>query len=283
LNNVVGTATSGTVSAGAASASFTLGPSVNAGNYAIATSYSGSTDFKTSSSIASATLSVTKATTTLAVVSSLNPSVLNQPVTFTATATPQIAGTPTGTVTFVDTTTNTSLGMGTSIGSGKWTLTTSAIPVNANLITATYGGDMNFTGSSGSMTQTVRYAAGGVCNGDAGHQILQPINADGTSVFNGKSTSPAKFRVCDANGVSIGAPGVVTSFRLVGIMVGLTTNGVDEAVVSTNPDMAFRWDPTAQQLIFNINNKSLGPANQTYYFMITLNDGSTIPFNYGLK
>jgi len=282
LNNVVGTVTSGTVTAGAASASFTLGPSVNAGNYAIATSYSGSTDFKSSSSIASATLSVTKATTTLAVVSSLNPSVLNQPVTFTATVTPQIAGTPTGTVTFVDTTTNTSLGTGTSIGSGKWTLTTSAIPVNANLITATYGGDMNFTGSSGSTTQTVQYAVGGVCNGDAGHQILQPINVDGTSVFNSKSTSPAKFRVCDANGVSIGAAGAVKTFVLYQTISGTVTNTVNESVDSTTPDNNFRWDPTAQQWIFNINNKALW-ANQTYIFLITLNDGSTISFRYGLR
>jgi hypothetical protein len=208
LNNILGTATSGAVSAGAASASFTLGPSINAGNYSIATSYSGSTDFKASSSVSSATLAVTKATTTLGVVSSLNPSTLNQAVTFTATVTPQIAGTATGSVTFVDATTNMSLGTGT------------AIPVNANLITATYGGDENFTGSSASVTQTVQYAVGGLCGGDAGHQILQPINVDGTSVFNGKSTSPAKFRVCNANGVSIGTPGVVSDFRIVGIIAG---------------------------------------------------------------
>jgi large repetitive protein len=283
LNNVVGTATSGAVSAGAASASFTLGASVSAGNYAIAASYSGSTDFKSSSSLASATLTVTKATTTLVITSSPNPSILNQSVTFTATLTPQIAGTPTGTVSFVDTTTNTSLGTGTSIGSGKWTLTTSAIPVNANLITATYGGDANFTGSSNSMTQTVQYAGiGSICNGDAGHQILQPINVDGTSVFNGKSTSPAKFRVCNANGVSIGTAGVVTDFRIVNIIMGTVSQTVNEAVDSTTPDANFRWDPTAQQWIFNINNKPRA-TNATYDFRIWLNDGSTIDFQYGLR
>jgi len=188
LNNFVGSATSGMVSAGMASAPFTLGSGVNAGSYAVSATYSGSTDFKSSTSTASAALTITRATSTVSVGSSLNPSTLNQPVTFTATVSPQISGTPTGTVTFVDTTTNTNVGTGTSIGSGKWTLTTSAIPVNANLITATYGGDTNFTGNSGSITQTVRYVSGGICDGDAGHQILQPINADGTSVFNGKST-----------------------------------------------------------------------------------------------
>ena len=131
---------------------------------------------------------------------------------------------------------------------------------------------------------TVAYAAlGGICDGDAGHQILQPINANGTSVFNAKSTSPAKFRVCDANGVSIGAPGVVQSFVLYQIVSGTVTNAVNEAVDSTTPDAVFRWDPTGQQWIFNISNKSLAGSNRTYYFMITLNDGTTVPFSYGLQ
>ncbi len=64
-------------------------------------------------------------------------------------------------------------------------------------------------------TMFVQYATGGTCYGGPGHTILQPINADGTSVFKQKSTVPAKFRVCDAYGNSIGTPGVVTSFKLV--------------------------------------------------------------------
>src|SRR5579862_5611639 len=282
LNNVIGTASSGTVSAGSATASFTLGGSVNTGSYAIATSYSGATDFKASSSSSSATLTVTKASSSVGVTSSLNPSLLNQPVTFTATVTPQFSGTPTGTVSFVDTTTNTSLGAGVSAGPGKWTLTTSALPVNLQTITATYSGDANFTGNSGGAVQTVQYASGGVCDGDAGHQILQPINVDGSSVFNSKSTSPAKFRVCDANGMSIGTPGVVSSFLIYNIVSGTVATAVNEEVASTTPDLVFRWDPTGQQWIFNINNKSLS-ANQTYFFRITLNDGSAILFDYGLK
>jgi hypothetical protein len=41
------------------------------------------------------------------------------------------------------------------------------------------------------------------------------------------------------------------------------------------------WDPTAQQWIFNINNKPRA-TNATYVFQISLNDGSTIVFQYGL-
>jgi len=131
-------------------------------------------------------------------------------------------------------------------------------------------------------TLTVQYASGGVCDGDAGHLILQPINADGTSVFKGNSTSPAKFRVCDANGISIGTAGVVKSFNLVQIVSGTLTTTVDDSVDSTTPDTAFRWDPTGQQWIFNINNKSLS-SNQTYFFRIDLNDGTSILFDYGLR
>jgi YDG domain-containing protein/Big-like domain-containing protein len=229
---------------------------------------------------------VNKASTTTSVISSANPSVLNQSVTFTATVTVVAPGSgsptaPTGSVTFADTTTSTTIGTVPLGAGGTAAISTSSLPVNANNIKATYSGDGNFTGSNNSLVQTVQYASGGMCDGDAGHLILQPINADGTSVFNGKSTSPAKFRVCDANGVSIGTPGVVTAFNIIKIVGGTVAN-VDEDVVSTTPDTVFRWDPTAQQWIFNINNKSL-QSNQTYFFRITLNDGTTILFNYGLK
>jgi hypothetical protein len=101
-------------------------------------------------------------------------------------------------------------------------------------------------------------------------------------VFNGKSTSPAKFRVCDANGVSIGTPGVVSNFYVYQIIAGTVVNAVTEDVFSTTPDTMFRWDPTAQQWIFNINNKSYA-STQTYFFRISLNDGTVINFKYGLK
>jgi hypothetical protein len=130
---------------------------------------------------------------------------------------------------------------------------------------------------------TVNYAfAGTSCNGDAGHQILQPVNADGSSVFKQGSTVPAKFRVCDAKGVSIGAAGTVTSFRLVQTISGTVASTVDEAVDSTTPDTAFRWSSTDQQWIYNINTKSL-KASYTYYYDITLADGTHILFHFGLK
>ena len=128
----------------------------------------------------------------------------------------------------------------------------------------------------------VQYATGGQCLGSPGHAILQPINADGTSVFKQGSTVPAKFRVCDANGASIGTAGVASNFKLVKALAGTVESTVNEDVVSTTPDTAFRWDPSAQQWIYNISTKSLN-AKATYFYLITLNDGSTIDFSFGLK
>jgi hypothetical protein len=139
----------------------------------------------------------------------------------------------------------------------------------------------NYNDDAGTVHDNIHYATGGTCLGSPGHQILQPIDNDGSSVFKQGSTVPAKFRVCDAAGHSIGTAGVVSSFRLV-----QTTNGtvtvVDEGVVSTTPDTAFRWSASDQQWIFNINTKNLS-RNKTYFYRITLNDGSTIEFRFGLK
>jgi hypothetical protein len=117
------------------------------------------------------------------------------------------------------------------------------------------------------------------CLGSPGHTILQPIDVDGSSVFKWKSTVPAKFRVCDANGNSVGTPGVVSSFRLIQT-VSAVVAAIDEAVDSTTPDTVFRW--TGDQWIFNIATKTLA-ANKIYVYRITLNDGSTIDFRFALK
>jgi hypothetical protein len=159
-------------------------------------------------------------------------------------------------------------------------------PVGTHPITGTlndpHGRLGNYTVSNTPGTLTITYAVAGLCLGETGHQILQPINWQGDSVFKQKSTVPAKFRVCDANGVSIGTPGVVTSFKLIQTMAGTVTTALDVTPDSTTPDTAFRWSSSDQQWIFNINTKSSAP-NVTYFFQVTLNDGSTIPFQFGLR
>jgi hypothetical protein len=159
--------------------------------------------------------------------------------------------------------------------------------VNVNAVgtyTLTYGAtDPSGNTCAATRTVYVQYLpAGGMCGGVATHQILQPINSDGSSVSKQGSTVPAKFRVCDALGNSIGTPGLVTGFVLNQVISGTVADVINEAVDSTTPDSTFRWDPSGQQWIFNITTKNL-VKNKTYVYLITLNDNTTIQFQFGLK
>jgi hypothetical protein len=159
---------------------------------------------------------------------------------------------------------------------------TSSVGSHAVACTAT---DNAGNQTSVSAPYSVNYAATGSCLGSPGHQILQPINANyqtDLSVFKLGSTVPAKFRVCDANGVSIGTAGVVTKFALVQKLGLDPSELIDETVLSTTPDTAFRWSATDQQWIFNMATKGL-KAGTTYVYQVTLNDGSKIDFRFGLK
>jgi hypothetical protein len=233
-----------------------------------------------------AQLTITKASSAAVIISSAPSVELGQSVTFTATVTDASAGstgTPTGNVQFyVD---GAVFGSPLALNaSGAASISTSTLSASAgHTVYAVYLGDGNFFGStSATITVATLYLpAGTACLGSPGHQILQPVNADGSSTFKQGSTVPAKFRVCDINGNSIGTAGVVQSFVLVGVKTGTVMQSVDETVDSTTPDTAFRWDATSQQWIFNISTKTMG-VNSTYFFQIKLNDGSIIPFSFGL-
>jgi hypothetical protein len=133
-------------------------------------------------------------------------------------------------------------------------------------------------------TLTITYSYATSCDGDANRTVLQPVNSDGTSVFKKGSTVPVKFRVCDATGVSIGASGVVTGTPAAPVLLTKTngTGGVDESVYSTASDTSFRWDPTAQQWIYNQNTNNL-TSGVNYTYKIPLNDGTWITYKFGLK
>ncbi|HEV3481492.1 MAG TPA: Ig-like domain repeat protein [Candidatus Acidoferrales bacterium] len=271
-----------TVSLNSSGAAAFTTSSLSIGSHSITAVYGGDSTFQGSTGTLSQTVNAASTTTT--VNSSANPSILNSAVTFAATVsvTAPAAGTPTGTIAFKDgSAVLSTVAINTA---GQATLSTSALVTGPHSIAATYSGDSNFNGSlSATLSQSVQYeAVGSACDGDAGHQILQPINADGSSVFKQGQTVPAKFRVCDANGTSIGTAGVVSSFLLTQIVSGTATTNVENIVDTNNPDTAFRWDPTNQQWIFNISTQSLG-GNSTYVYTIALNDGTTINFQFGLR
>jgi hypothetical protein len=137
----------GTLSGGAASFSIsTLG----VGTQWVTAVYAGDSNFASSSKAMGQVVS--KATTTTTLVSSLNPSQSGQSVTFTARVAPQFSGTPGGYVTFYD---GTTVLRTAPMSGGVAKFTTSTLASGTHAITGTYNGNVNFAGSSASLTQTV--------------------------------------------------------------------------------------------------------------------------------
>lgn len=73
-------------------------------------------------------------------------------MTFIATVTPQFGGTPTGIVAF----SNGTNVVHVALVGGTASYTTSKLPIGTYTMTATYGGNEDFTGSAASLQQTVQ-------------------------------------------------------------------------------------------------------------------------------
>ena len=150
-------------------------------------------------------------------------------------------------------------------------------------VTLSGAGAGNYTVSQPSgLTANITY--GTSCGANPGDVILQPINADGTSVFpHAGRTVPVKFTVCDANGNPISDPMVVFgnstgSIEWINTVRGTVTQ-VDENGVYHIPDVAFRY--TGGIWIFNMVTSNLqSPSTNTY--RINLRSGS-ITFVIGIK
>lgn len=133
-----------------------LVPDLPVGTYAITAAYSGGDSYLPSSGTGSGT--VNKASSTLVVNSSSNPSVTGEGVTFTAIATSSF-GTPSGTVTFtVDGTPGSAIALS---GTGRASVTMPPKPVGNYAVSASYSGDDSHLSSSAPLPggQTVARAA----------------------------------------------------------------------------------------------------------------------------
>lgn len=135
-------------------ATFTLATGLTGGSHSLQAVYLGSSSFSgSSSSLMGVTVSTAATTTTLAISApNTSPySVLSGgSVTLTATVGFVGVGIPTGTVTFVTGSTNlgsVTLAPGAG-GAFQASLSTTALPLGNNTITATYSGDANYVGSS---------------------------------------------------------------------------------------------------------------------------------------
>ncbi|MET8681109.1 Ig-like domain-containing protein, partial [Streptomyces sp. NPDC004647] len=133
--------------------------SLSVGLHNVVANYSGDVNLDPSSG--ADTQQVNTASTTTTLVTSPNPSVCGETVTLTAQVTPVPpgAGTPTGNVTFIISDDGPPLTAPVD-GSGQAQVTISDLTVGNHLVTASYTGDANFSGSSsGVVTQTVNQAS----------------------------------------------------------------------------------------------------------------------------
>ena len=135
---------------------------LSVGTHSIKAVYSGDNNFSTNTSSV-VTEVVKKANSAVKVASSVNPSTPGENIAFTATvnASSSGAGTPTGIVTFKDGTKTLGTATLSSVnGVMTATFSISGLAVGSHKITAVYGGDGNFNGStSPAVTQTVAKAA----------------------------------------------------------------------------------------------------------------------------
>ena len=179
-------------------------------------------------------------------------------------------------------------GDGVGVVSGSATYTGSAVG-------ATLPGTYTITPQVGTLTATnydfTPFVNGtltigyGTCTGsDPGGVILQPINADGSSIFpRSGRTVPVKFKVCDANGNPISDPTVVFAgtggqLTMLSAVRGQIPNP-DENAYNDIPDAAFRY--TGGMWMFNMGTSNL-QQGYTYTFRINLKYGS-ITFVIAIK
>ncbi|HVX20616.1 MAG TPA: Ig-like domain repeat protein [Acidimicrobiales bacterium] len=192
-----------------------------------------------SSASGTTSLTVSKASTTTALVSSVNPSVYGQAVTFTATvtATAPGGGTPTGTVTFKDG--GTTLGTGNLNGSGVATYQTSTLSVagSPHSVTAVYGGDGNDTTSTSSaVSQAVSKASTTTAVSAApnpsatGTAVTFTATVSPTSPGGGVPTGTVQFAV---DGTNVGSPVALSAGQATYQTSSITVVGSPHSVTAT--------------------------------------------------
>jgi hypothetical protein len=165
--NILG---SGTLGSGAATLSVS---NLAVGAHSIVASYGGDASDSSANS-AAVTQTVNKAVSSVTLSSSLNPSIVGNPVTLQAAITPASA---TGAVQFLDG----AIVLGTAaVSSGTASLTLSSLAVGTHTLTANYGGDASTSASTSSpVTQTVNKIASSVTLTSS----LNPSTAGATVTF----------------------------------------------------------------------------------------------------
>ena len=200
-----------------------------AGTYTITATFSGDNNYK--SALGVLTQTVTPGTSTVTIArdgTSVNPSTVNQLVTFNVSVTRNTPPTPavvplTGNVTVTDSATGTALVCGAfSAATGTMSCPTQGLALGSHTLTATYSGDASYPGS-GTVSQTVN--PGTVMLGVSG---TSPVVFQTSTTFTASVAPPAgptglsgtiEFQDTPQGGVAADIPGCST----VGVNAGKAT------------------------------------------------------------
>lgn len=218
--------------------------------------------------------------TTTSLVSSPNPSLLGQPVTFTATVSSEteVPFIPSGdrpvysgTVTFMDGAT--SIGTET-VSSGQATLTTSSLSVGTHSITAQYSGDSNFNSStSPALSQQVSYDF----TGAGGFQ--PPIKNTASNTAKAGSVVPVKWQLPDGKGGFISDLSVVAGITYRSTACDFSSS-INDIPTDISGNSGLHYDTSTNQFIYNWKTPKIPGC---YLLTLRLNDGSEYPANFQLK
>jgi hypothetical protein len=236
-----GTTTLGTGTVSSGKATFSTSTLI-AASHSITAVYGGDTNYNTSTSSA-LTQTVNKATTTVTLTSSSNPSASGVTVTFTATVSPSAA---TGTVTFKDG--STTLGTGT-LSSGIATFSTSTLALGSHSITASYGGDTNDnTSTSSTLTQKVEQPSSITVSSSTNPApvsatvtftaVVTPSAATGTVTFMDGSTSlgtgslSAGIAAFSTSGLAAGSHSITAVYGGSSTYVGSTSSVLTQSILT---------------------------------------------------
>jgi len=124
---------------------------------------------------------------------------------------------------------------------------------------------------SNACTQTDTCDGWGSCVGTnfSWSGVLQPVNVDGTSIFKQGSTIPVKFKLTNACAANTTLAAKIYVAKVSDSIAGSEAEAISTSAADTGN--TFRYDPTANQYIYNLATKSL--SDGTWQIRIDLLDG----------